>query len=114
MFLIRRRTCSALAFLMLTALAPPGRARNCLAQQWVDARVSGPFVCRAEFPLRGSEGLLEELAQLQDDLVLAVGIPPVREPIELYLFRDKQSYSRYLKRQLPNVPYRRALYVKSL
>ena len=113
MLSIRRLTCSALAFLTLTALTPPGRAGNCLAQQWVDARVSGPFVCRAEFPLKGLEGLLEELAQLQDDLVRALGIPPVREPIELYLFRDKQSYSRYLKLHVPNVPYRRALYVKN-
>lgn len=101
---------------LLTACTLAGRPRNCLAQggfnRWVDWRVSGPFVVRAEFPLARWERLLKELAQLQEELRGNLGIPRAREPIEVYVFRGERSYSGYLKQHLPNVPYRRALYVK--
>lgn len=97
----------------LIALALCSLARPASAQQWVDSRVCGPFVCRAEFALAPYSALLEQLGQLQDDLVRHLGIPPAEEPVAVYLFRDKNSYRRYLKRHLPGVPYRRALYVKS-
>ena len=80
--------------------------------QWVDTCVAGPFVCRAEFPLAPWRDLFGELGQLQHDLVHCLAIQPASEPIELYLFRDKRSYDRYLKRHMPHVPYRRALYIK--
>ncbi|MHC4181101.1 MAG: DUF1570 domain-containing protein, partial [Planctomycetota bacterium] len=99
------------AIALLAACTTLGRPRPCAAQGWADLRVSGPFVCRAEFSLAGLEGLLKELAQLQDDLVRCLGIPPAREPIELYLLRDERTYRRYLQLYLPNVPYRRALYL---
>ena len=103
-----------IAFLLLgTCLLTAGLARHVDADDWVDSRVVGPFVCRAEFPLQSIEGLLGELGQLQADLVRLLGVPPAREPISLVLFRDKASYSNYLKRNLPGVPFRRALYVKS-
>lgn len=85
----------------------------CMAEEWVDARTAGPFVCRANFPLNGVEGLFAELAQLQDDLVRALGIQPAGEAIEIYLFRDQPSYRRHLAERFPQVPYRRALYIKS-
>ncbi len=107
-----RRSCSVVAMAVLAALAVTGRPRCSFAQQWVDGRAFGPFICRAEFPLTQCEDLLGELEQLQGELVRCLGIPPAREQIEIYLFRDKWSYQRYLKKHLPNVPYRRALYVK--
>jgi hypothetical protein len=100
------------AILALAALSLLGWPRTGWAADWADTRVSGPFVCRADFSLKGFEPLLGELGQLQTDLVRSLAIPPAKEPIELYLFRDQQTYAQYLKRHLPNVPYRRALYVK--
>ena len=97
----------------LLVLATAARPRLGLAQQWVDARACGPFVCRAEFPLAGWEAFLTELAQLQGELVRELRIQPPREPIELYLFRDKRNYSRFLKRYYPQVPFRRALFIKN-
>jgi len=99
---------SALLLLVLAGLVH----QNARAADWADTRVSGPFVCRAEFPLSQVDDLLKDLAGLQDDLVRCLGISPAREPIELYLFRDKSSYARYLKLHFPSVPYRRALYIK--
>ncbi len=108
---ILRRPPAIVAVALLAACAAAGRPRHCDAQGWADLRVSGPFVCRAEFSLAGSEGLLEELTRLQDELVRCLGIPPAPEAIELYLFLNQHTYRRYLQIYLPEVPYRRALYV---
>jgi hypothetical protein len=90
-----------------------GGPRPCLAGPWVDARHCGPFVCRADFPLSGYEELFLQLAQLQIELVERLRIRPAAEPVEVYLFRDERSYRRFLQRQYPSAPYRRALFVKA-
>ena len=82
------------------------------AADWADERVSGPFVCRADFRLDEYDGLFVELAQLQIDLSHALGVEPAREPVELYLFQTEQAYRTFLQVRLPQVPYRRALFVK--
>lgn len=86
--------------------------RWCRAEAWADWRVAGPFVCRADFPLDGHEGLFDDLARLQQDLVRYLGVQPAQAPIELYLLQDEDSYRRFLSQNLPDVPYRRALYVR--
>ena len=106
----RRFSCAwraLLAFLLVT-----GSAQWCCADAWVDWRVAGPFVCRADAPLAGLEGLFDDLARLQQDLVRYLGVPPAETPIEMYLLQDERSYRRFLSRNLPDVPYRRALYVQ--
>jgi len=98
--------------ILLTGLVSVCWPRHCPAQSWNDQKVFGPFVCRAEFSLSGMESLMGELVQIQSDLVRSLGIPPSQELIHLYLFRDKNSYSRFLEQHFPKVPYRRALYLK--
>ncbi len=90
---------------------PIGEVRQA-SGEWADVRAVGPFVCRADFSLQGSEVLLDDLAQLQEDLVRVLGVPPAQEYIELYLFQSEADYHRYLKAHFPEVPYRRALYIK--
>jgi len=104
-----RRTTLSMLLAALTFVCWPW---DCPAQTWVDQRVFGPFVCRAEFPLSGIEGLMAELDQIQGDLTKYLGIRPTQESIDLYLFRDKRSYSRFLERYFPKMPHRRALYFK--
>ncbi|MCR4413630.1 MAG: DUF1570 domain-containing protein [Thermoguttaceae bacterium] len=99
-----------LALGAVTACAA-GRLRA--AEAWPDQRVLGPFVCRADFPLAQIEGVLGDLRQLQSDLASDLKLPPANAWIEVYLFRDKATYDRYLVRHFPQVPYRRALYIKS-
>lgn len=82
------------------------------AEVWPDLRVAGPFVCRADFPLESVEGLLGELAQLQEDLIRRLRIPAADQWIEVYLFHDQATYRSYVRQQFPELPYRRALYVK--
>ena len=86
--------------------------RHVQAQGWTDSRVAGPFVCWADFALTKMDGLFEELAQLQQDLVSSLGVRPAERPIEVYLFRDQWSYRRFLNHYFRDVPYRRALYIQ--
>lgn len=104
--------CHSPALLCLTLLSLTVLTRETSAAEWTDTRIAGPFVCYADFSLTGMEGLFADLAQLQSDLVRSLGIPPAQERIELYLFRDQSSYRAYLSHHLPQIPYRRALYVK--
>jgi hypothetical protein len=80
--------------------------------RWPDERSAGPFLCHADFSLANYTHLLQELDQLQRDLVRALGTQPPREPIHLFLFSRKSEYEKYLGQHFPNVPARRALYIK--
>jgi hypothetical protein len=82
------------------------------AADWPDTRTSGPFVCRADFPLQEIKPVLNELSQLQIDLVHALGVSPAKENIQVYVFHDRPTYDGYLKKHFPNVPFRRAVYIK--
>ncbi len=106
----RRCHPAALLVTLIAALLAGGGAAR--AAGWADERASGPFVCRADFPLTEYESLFAELAQLQQDLVRSLSVPEAREPVEIFLFHNEQSYRRYLELRLPQVPYRRALFVK--
>ena len=79
---------------------------------WADHREAGPFVCHANFSLKRYGPLFQHLAELQNDLVSYLGIAPAQEKIALLLFRDEWTYRDYLRRNFPNVPYRRALFIK--
>ena len=80
--------------------------------QVIDERSTGPFTCRANFSLAGYEPLLAELAQVQTDLMRVTGVAAARERVDLYFFSDERTYRDYLKSHFPQVPYRRALFVK--
>lgn len=99
--------------LALVCLAQPLAAPGDEPEAWTGVLHVEPFVCRANFDLQSVEPLLHELRQLQADLSQTLGLPPSRVPIELYLFRDRETYDSYLRKRFPSVPSRRALFVKS-
>jgi hypothetical protein len=70
-------------------------------------------VIQATFPLGDYERILAELPELQRELVRTLGIPPAREPIHVYLFSDAEEHRRYIEQRFPNVPYRRALFIRA-
>ncbi len=82
------------------------------AAGWADQRSNHTLICRANFSLAGYEPLLGELGQVQNGLHELLQIEPPKEPIELYLFKDKRSYQQYLQQRFPQVPDRRALFIK--
>ena len=87
---------------------------DALAQpRWPDERQAGPFSCHADFSLATQEPLLEELADLQQDLTKMLGAAQPRETVHLFLFQARPTYQAYLEQYFPKVPYRRALYIKA-
>jgi hypothetical protein len=96
--------------LLAAVRSPPLDAR---AESWADARRCGPFECRADYRLDASAAMFTDLSRLADDTEDMLGVAEPEEPIELYLFRDERSFRSYVAARFPDVPYRRALYVKS-
>lgn len=82
------------------------------AAEWPDEYRAGPFVCHADFALAEHRNLLNALPRLQRDLVTQVGIVASQEPIHLFLFHRKSTYQAYLKQYFPDVPSRKALFIK--
>ena len=101
---------SALGCVLVNWCAVGNRCKA--ADGWPYQRIQGPFVIFSDFRQDGSTGLLNELGLLQTDLVRLLGIPPTREAIQLYWFAKQGTYEAYLTKHFPNVPARRALFVK--
>lgn len=99
--------CVAVALLAL-ALVDGASA----ASQWIDQRSAGSFVVLSEFPLGPYEVLFKELTMLQDDLIAMLKVPPAKETVEIYLFKNEASYRAYLRERYPDVPYRKAMFIK--
>lgn len=102
---------SLIIFSTITSIVPP--ASNAIGADWPDTQTIGPFIFRADFSLRTINPFLNELSQLQNDLVQSLDIPTAQEPIEVYLFHDQKTYNSYLKKHFPNIPFRRAIYIKA-
>jgi hypothetical protein len=81
-------------------------------ERWFDERELGPVHVHADFSLAPHTALLTEVTRLQADLRASLELPPVRDPIHMFLFERKPVYLAYLREYFPRVPYRRALFIK--
>jgi hypothetical protein len=70
------------------------------------------FRCHADFQFAAVPELLADLERLQVDLEQTLQIERSHEPIELYLFPDNADYTQFLHDRYPQVPPRRAMYIK--
>jgi len=100
----------ALAFLLVFFLSSSLQAAE--TRPWQDQRSAGPFLCHADFSLADQTNLLEDVNRLQDDLVQLLNVEAAREPVHLFLFSRKPTYDQYLRVYFPEVPRRRALFIK--
>jgi hypothetical protein len=89
-------------------LAATGKGQT----QWVEVRQIGPFFCYAEFPLAEVPQIPRTLAQLEADLIRSLGIQPQPTAVEVYVFAEERNYRSFVAQFYPDVPYRRALYVR--
>lgn len=71
------------------------------------------FHCHSTFNLEPHRALFDELGQLERDLHITLGVVKVREPVHIYLLTSQESYQQYVQQFFPDVPYRRALFVKT-
>jgi hypothetical protein len=104
----------ALVVIALTCGVLAGAAAGARGESpWVDTRQIGPFVIQATFSLDGYDSMFADLPALEKELVRTLGVKPAQEPISVYLFADAAEHRAFILEHHPNVPYRRALYIKS-
>ena len=87
----------------------PGLVR---AEGWPDQRESGMFVFFADFSLDGHVRLVNEMGRLEEDLRAHLDVGPPTESVHMFLFQSRDTYEGYLNEYVPNVPYRRAMFIK--
>jgi hypothetical protein len=73
----------------------------------------GQLVFHSDFELPHDHRLVRELVEEREYVSNTLGLPTTNEPIEVYLFRDKERYGEYLMRNFPNVPSRRAFFLET-
>jgi hypothetical protein len=106
----RRAFFARLAGATLGILGAPHSAA--LENRWPDERQAGPWLFHADYSLDELSPLVDELAQLQNDLIDDLRIDATHEPIHVFLFQQKTTYQSYMKHFFPNVVARRAMYIK--
>jgi hypothetical protein len=78
---------------------------------WADDRSFGPYAIHSEFPLHDVQDLMQDLADLQDDLEKTLKLQCQPQAIQIYLFSSKRTYDQYIRIRIPEGVNRRALYV---
>ena len=105
-----RRTTAAAGLGLLVWLAAHSPSTDAAAGP--NQLTAGRLTVRADFSLDGYAARVREIADLDRELHRTLGIPGSRQPIDIQVFGSKQAYAEHLRRHLPKVPYRRALYVQ--
>ena len=80
---------------------------------FIDTRIVGAVRYHADYLLEKEYEILRELANIQKDLSQYLAISHPRETIEVFFFQSKDTYKRFLGRELQDAPFdREALYFK--
>lgn len=84
-----------------------GMSRAVVAEE----QTIGIYVFRTDFSLRDVSGTVAELGELQKDIEATLGLKCNEKPIHVHLFRNRWSYSSYVRNQVPEGVGRPALFV---
>jgi hypothetical protein len=109
------RTTRGMLTLAALAIVPALIAPAVRGQQatWPDEFRAGQFCYHADFSLAPYRQFLAGMPEQHADVVQALGIEPATETIHVFLFRQRATYEKYLKQYFPEVPTRKALFIKS-
>ena len=80
--------------------------------QWPHEWVVDDFSFHADFEAARDAALMGELRHLKRDISSLLGLEIKPEPIHIILFSRNDTYREYLKEHFPNLPDRRAMYIK--
>jgi hypothetical protein len=75
--------------------------------------VRDQLVIHSDFRLPRQHRLLDELAARRNDVSELLEIPTSDEPINVYLFEDKDQFQQFMTQRHPEFPNRRAFFVKN-
>jgi len=105
-----------LTFVLLMAITAAGCAsvKTKLRDLPHDSQiVRGQLEINTDFALPPHDRLIDELAAQRDQLATKLGVKMDRQPIRVYLFDSEKQYRRFITREFPNFPDRRAFFVES-
>jgi hypothetical protein len=71
------------------------------------------LIVHTNFKLPQHHRLLEQLTALRGDIAEQLQVKPSDEPIHVYLFDDDAHYRTFMENEHPQLPYRRAFFVKN-
>lgn len=112
--------CVALALAGCGSLRPPAVRPEAPATPIADPAAAWPgkhhirvsqYVMFADFELNPAEPLFAELADLREQVVRDLQLPPANSAIQVYLFEDRERYERFMRARYPDLPKRRAFFV---
>jgi hypothetical protein len=98
---------------IIAGLAIQLQAQDQQHPRWPDERRVGMFVVHADFSLEEELRTVHELQTLQLDIAQILQLDWRKEPIHLFLFETRKTYTAYLKLYFPSAPERRALFIKN-
>jgi len=101
----------SLLVLGISGCAAPLEARRSLPDRYTVVRQ--PLVLHSDFPLPSHHRLLEDLTARRADLGRTLELPNSDEPVHVYLFDDPQGFEAFFRRQYPDLPQRRALFIET-
>jgi hypothetical protein len=70
------------------------------------------FLFLSDFELQADLPLFEDLERLRERVAKDLELPPANSVIYVYLFQDRERYDRYMKAKYPELPERRAFFVR--
>jgi hypothetical protein len=87
-----------------SAAAPPAAP----SKHWF--RVA-PYVFLSDFEVPHDQPLFQELAGMRDQICKELQLPPGNAPVQVYLFEDRKTYTRFMQARYPSLPERRAFFI---
>jgi hypothetical protein len=72
---------------------------------------TGQLVIRSDFKLDEGDPLVAELHDLRREVRETLQLPEAQRTVAVYLFRDEERYTRYMKSAHPHLPDRRAFFI---
>ena len=91
---------------------PGGHSQHASTPRWPFEWQVGEFCFHADFDVRSRTGLIQELQRLRGDLHQTLGVRIHSEVIHMVLFSSGNHYKDYLREYFPDLPDRRAMYIK--
>jgi hypothetical protein len=74
---------------------------------------AGQLVIHADFALPPGHRMISELTSERQLIGDALGVPPGKEPIHVFLFAEEAAYRAHVARKYPDFPERRAIFVET-
>jgi hypothetical protein len=71
----------------------------------------GQYAFFSDFELKRDEPLFQELGGLRDQVARELHLVPADTLIQVYIFREKERYQRFMRARYPGLPERRAFFV---